>query len=151
MGFGIHGNFTNGKVFRWKSPITGRVFTYYAQNGMVKLLDELTGGYRAVFVRDALCRAAALSAEAKRTTWPREKYELQRQVQLILAACQEARHQGDPALVLAQNFVTSGPRAGRPLPVPRAPQSHLLPPLPAPPADKPLGPQVTPDFVRHDP
>jgi hypothetical protein len=94
-----------------RKDVVGKCYTYrglkfYAQNGFICLHDEETGEYFVLTRREFLERAAALSAEIKQmrvmmTTNPSKKWlvqdriDLQNGIDMMLAAAQEAKNQGD--------------------------------------------------------
>lgn len=90
---------------------TGKCYTYrglkfYAKNGFVCLHDEEDGAFFVLTRKEFLERAAALSDEAKRLrrqatenpgkAWiTADRLELQQAIENMIAACRDAKEQGD--------------------------------------------------------
>jgi hypothetical protein len=94
-----------------RKDVIGKCYTYrglkfYAQNGFICLHDEETGEFFVLTRKEFLERAAALSLEVKRLRemmavnpskkWlSQDRAELQNGVEMMIAATQEAKEQGD--------------------------------------------------------
>jgi hypothetical protein len=73
---------------------------FFAENGLIHVIDKDTGIYSCVAVREFLSRARGFSKLARRMSkkkiWADERDELTRMVQDMIVCCQQAQRQGDP-------------------------------------------------------
>jgi hypothetical protein len=73
---------------------------FFAENGLIHVIDRDDGRYSCVSVVDFLHRARAFNKEAARMArkkmWADERDELSRMVQDMIVCCDQARRQGDP-------------------------------------------------------
>ena len=102
----------DAKWFVYKSRITGEVTEFYAENGIVRIHCENRGAedYVRASVSEFLHRARAMGdtvrklrsqacragSEAQRKRFHQEAVDHQRLVEVMVAAAQAAKHQGDP-------------------------------------------------------
>jgi hypothetical protein len=143
---------TTGKCY------TFRDLKFYAKNGFVCLHDEEDGAFFVLTRREFLDRAAALSDEAKRLrrqaaenpgkAWiVADRLELQQAIENMIAACREAKEQGDrndPAV--AAWFARHRPHARSRVSMASAANFTTSTPGVLP-LGKDTGKQVTPDFT----
>lgn len=85
---------TRQRVFKYRRQ------EFFAENGLIHVIDKDTGAYSAVSVVEFLHRARQFNAEARRMAakkmWADERDELTRMVQDMIVCCEQARKQGDP-------------------------------------------------------
>jgi hypothetical protein len=89
-------NSATGRVFKYKSRITGDVTTFYADRGIVRIVNEQTGEFESVSRLEFLLRAAAINNSLKVKQPSDEKLDQQRMVEAMIAAARAAKDQGDP-------------------------------------------------------
>ncbi len=112
---GIHilGSPTGGqKLFHYKSPITGLRQSFQADIGLVTVWTEERDGtesYERVPRAEFTARAIAVSYEAKRAKYPRERKALDDLALCMIQASRAAREQGDPfsSMKVAHDVVAS--------------------------------------------
>jgi hypothetical protein len=85
---------TRQRIFRY------RLQEFWAENGLVHVVETTTGLYSPVSVAEFLQRARGFNKAAERgkhdKRWIDERDELTRMVQDMIVCCQQARAQGDP-------------------------------------------------------
>jgi hypothetical protein len=85
---------TRRRVFKYRRQ------DFFAENGLIHVIDKDTGAYSCVSVVTFLERARGFSADARRMAakkmWADERDELTRMVQDMIVCCDQARRQGDP-------------------------------------------------------
>jgi hypothetical protein len=73
---------------------------FFAENGLIHVIDKDTGHYSCVSVGEFLRRARAFNKAAWRgrhdKRWTDERDELSRMVQDMIVCCEQAKRQGDP-------------------------------------------------------
>lgn len=109
--FAVHGNLNGSRVFRHKSRITKQVTSFRSENGIIRIVAEVNtplgkhhkgdvgeGGVRYVSRRDFLLLTDALNRECTRELMPHndEREDQQRLVQMMIQVAADAKQQGDP-------------------------------------------------------
>lgn len=75
--------------YRWQ--------TFYAENGLIHVIDDQTGDWKSVSCREFLLRAKGFNDVARqRKLRPLERSEMIRMVEDMLRCVREASDQGDP-------------------------------------------------------
>ena len=103
------------RVFRYRSRFTGQTVAYYAERGIVRIVNETTGNYESVSRRDFLLRAQALSDSLRVKQPSDEKRDQQRLVATMVAAARAAGEQGAPLDPRTSKDAFAQAKAARPL------------------------------------
>lgn len=80
---------------------TGKVYKYgnlrfWAQDGFIAIVNEITGELRFVSRKEFLQRAKVVNEAAKKNPFKDERLKMIRFAENAIAACQEAYEQGNP-------------------------------------------------------
>lgn len=70
--------------------------TFWAEGGMIHVVDETDGDYKAVTYTDWLARIVALRNAIARMPWADDRADLQTLVEDMIMIGKQARAQGDP-------------------------------------------------------
>jgi hypothetical protein len=81
---------SNRKVFDFRQT------KFWAERGLIHTVNEETGGYTVVSVREWLLRARALSKQAWREKYADERGQMVVLIENMVKAAQQAKRQGDP-------------------------------------------------------
>lgn len=85
----------SGKVCHYRNQ------TFWAERGMIHVVDERDGDYKAVTIKEWIARIIAIRNEAVRTKWADEREDMQELVEHMIRVCQQAKDQGDPCRPLS--------------------------------------------------
>jgi hypothetical protein len=85
---------TRQRVFKYRRQ------DFFAENGLIHVIDKDTGQYSCVSVAEFLQRARGFNKAARRMAakkmWADERDETTRMVQDMIVCCEQAKRQGDP-------------------------------------------------------
>lgn len=125
---------STGHVYHYKD------LTFFAENGLIRIINEKTGEYSSATRRDFLLRINAINKSLGHVKWSDEREQDMKFVEDGIKCCREAKNQGCPddykaiddmlkerrKHILHANYFSKS----NALPSSLAPENVLLPPLP---------------------